>query len=712
MLRGNFMMTCISQVDPLIAVNWPGNCLCGPYLPNSLVRLGPDTLPPVDTTGYQSGQPIMRFSHTHLSGTGGGGRYGNIGVTPFIGPVRIGLDAYQPAAEMAAVGYYSVRLEPAGIHAELTSTPRAGVHRYHFPSGAAAGICIDAGAVVQVRGNKPGEWTGASTGGFVEWISDREVVGRADCRGGWGHQFPYSVFFYAQFDQAAKQRLVANQTGIVPGLATDGPNCRAVAGFETVPTVGLRVGISFVSLAKARAAVDREVGDRDFDAVRRAAEQVWEQALTVIKVTGGTADERKLFYTMLYRLLCMPTDLGVDDEFGLWQSGVRHFTDFCLWDSVRNANSLLGLFNPELAVALLNCLLDVAAHTGWFPDAWIAGHSAMVQGGSSVDILLCEAALKGLPGIDYEKALRQMRKNNEVESPDPWYFGRHLKDYQDQGYVSTSVKNCVSRHLEYAYQDWCIGALAAKLGQRDLAQTYFQNSRKVWNLWRADLKTFAPRQPDGNWVNPFDPTKCRKDSWNDPYFYEGTSWQWSFSVQQDFAGLVAHHGGAPAFLKHLDEFFDSGQHYSKETMLHVPYLYHYAGRPDRSADRVRDCLAKYFQPTRDGLRDNEDMGCQSAFYICSTMGLYPLMGQDLYWLTAPVFARTELQLGRAGKPLVIEAPRAGKYIVAAKLNGQPLERAWLRHAEIAGGGVLEFELADQPGSWATRQLPPSPGTAG
>ena len=702
----------LAQIDPFIAVNWPGNCLCGPYLPHSLVRLGPDTLPPVDTTGYRSGQPILCFSHTRVSGTGGGGRYGNIGVTPFIGPVRLGHDAYPPAEETAACGYYSVLLQPAGIRAELTSTPRVGVHRYTFPPGTEAGILLDVGAVIQVAGNKPGEWTGVSIGGFVEWISDRELVGRADCRGGWGHQFPYSVFFYAQFDQTPVQRIVANAAGIVPGICTDGPNCRALAGFGKIGTVGLKVGISFVSIAKARASVDCEVAGRDFDAIRHVAEETWRHRLAAIEIEGGTADERKLFTTFFTRLVCMPTDLGIDDEFPLWHSGVRHFTDYyCLWDSARNANSLIGLFDPELEVAMLNCLLDVADRTGWIPDAWIAGHSAMVQGGSSADILLCEAALKGLPGIDYEKALRQMRKNNEVESPDPWLHGRHLKDYTAHGFVSTATRGCVSRHLEYAYQDWCIGALAQKLGHEKLAETYFHHSRKLWNLWRDDLKTFVPRHPDGGWVDPFDPHFTQPDSWNNAHFYEGTSVQWSFNAQHDFAGLVARHGGAPAFLAHLDQFFDGGHHYSKETMLHVPYLYIYAGRPDRAADRVRECLAKYFQPTRDGLHDNEDMGCQSAFYMCSTMGLYPMMGQDLYLLTTPAFTRTTIQLGQSGRILVIDAPQAGpeaKYIVAAKLNGQPLNRAWIRHTEIAAGAHLEFELSSKPGSWGAGQVPPSP----
>ena len=710
-------MPLTDHVNPSIGIDGSGNCLIGPYLPFSLVRLGPDTLPPHPTNGYRSDRPIIRFSHTHVSGTGGAGRYGNIGVLPFTGPLRATPDATEREAETAAAGYYEATLVPSGIHAELTVTPRTGVHRYSFPDGAQANVLIDIAAVNQrlPSATDPNGFTPICTGGFVEFASPAEVIGRGDFHGGWGHGFAYSVYVYARFDRPSTARHVATANGLAGSVATDGPGCRAVATFGPAGRVELRVGISFVSVAKARASVERESAGQTFEHIRATADATWEQYLSRIVVEGGTSDQRTLFYTLFTRLVCMPSDLGVDDEFPFWHSGVRHFSEYyCLWDSVRNANSLIGLVDPDAEVGMLNCLLDVADHTGWLPDAWIAGHSAMIQGGSSADILLCEAALKELMGIDYSKALRQMRKNNEVESPDPYLYGRHLKDYRDLGFVSTQVrKNCVSRHLEYAYQDWCIGRLAAHLGQADVAADYTRSSRKLWDLWRDDIKAFAPRLPDGRWVASFDPDYALADSWNDPYFYEGTSRQWSFNTQHDFAGLVRRHGGDAAFARHLDDFFERprGGYGSKETMLHIPYLYLYAGRPDRTADRVRWALRTFFSTRRNGLHDNEDMGCQSAFYMASSLGLYPLMGQDLYWLTTPVFERSTLTLGRADRMLTIEASGASDdrpYVASATLNGKPLDRAWLRHSEIAGGGTLRFERSATPTAWGRAIPPPSP----
>jgi predicted alpha-1,2-mannosidase len=270
---------------------------------------------------------------------------------------------------------------------------------------------------------------------------------------------------------------------------------------------------------------------------------------------------------------------------------------------------------------------------------------------------------------------------------------------------------CVSKHLEYTYQDWCIGKLAEILGDSSLAEKNFEASKKVWNLWREDLKLFAPRKANGEFDYSFDPEFMRPDPWHDSNFYEASAWQWMYSVHHDFKGLIERCGGKEEFVCRLDRFFDEGHYHSKETMLHIPYLYIYAGIPEKTFERVRECLTKYYRNTRNGISDNEDMGCQSAFFMCSSMGIYPIMGQDLYMLTAPIFDRITLQMGKGGKQLEIKAKRKGledKYIVGARLNGEVLDRAWIRHEEIANGGILELTLDEKPNGWGNGELPPCP----
>lgn len=723
----------LEHINPFIGVDGNGECLPGPYLPLGLVRLSPDTVAPQKTNGYRTADPIRHFSHTHVAGTGGMSRYGNIGVLPFTGAPRLQVDPFERRHEQAACNYYAVTTAHTGIECELTATARVGVHRYRFPAGAQAHLLFDVGAVIQppFPGSHvdPNGWAPASVGGFVEFTSDRTLVGRGDYRGGWGHDEPYSVYFYAEFDTPATARRLGQAGSWLSGPAGgSGTHLAAVASFGDVGEVNLRVGVSYVSVAKARASVAREAAGRSFDDLRRAGEDAWRAVFDRMRVEGGSPAQRALFATSLMRLYCLPTDLGVDDEFSCWHSGVRHFSDFyCLWDSVRNANSLLSLIDPELGADLLNCLLDVGDKTGWVPDAWIAGHSAFLQGGCSAAILAGEAALKNQAGIDYPRALRLLRRDAEEVSPDPYYFGRHLPAYRDLGYVSADTPQCVSRHLEYSYQDWCLAQLAARAGDAEAARRLGDSSAKLWKLWRDDVCGFAPRNADGSWREPFSADHARCDSWNDPYFYEGSSREWSWHTLHDFAGLMQRMGGPEAFVAALDDFlqpddlhrsaFEPGKlwpftrYRSKETLLHVPYLYHYAGRPERSAEKVRWAMERFFQPQRDGLHDNEDMGCQSTFYLCAALGLAPVFGQDIYWLTTPVFTRSDIQVGPAGQRLVIEAPGAGPdrpYIASASLDGQPLERAWLRHAEIAQGAVLRLVLSAEPTPWGHGAPPPSP----
>ncbi|MFH1377703.1 MAG: GH92 family glycosyl hydrolase [Planctomycetota bacterium] len=709
------MPSLISYVDPFHAVDKGGNTLCGPYLPFAIARPGPDTWPPFNTqtNGYTSDGQIMRFSQNHVSGTGGASRYGNIAIMPFIGGLKTVAEPSDKADETASSGYYSVRLVPDNIRVAITSTARCARYRINYPSGKGANLLIDAGSAVRnyvssKRVNLP-----HSVGGFIEKTSDTEIVGRADIQGGWGHDFPYSIFFCAQTDKPIASHLVMDVQGPTDSPFVSGPNCKIALNFETTEELNLTIGISYVSVAKARESITRESANAEFDTVRKNAETIWEKALSQITVSGGADNDRSLFYTMFSRLLCMPGDLGIDDENPWWVSGVRNFTDFyCLWDSVRNANSLIALFNPDLHVDFMNCLLDVADHIGWLPDAWIAGHSAHVQGGSSADILFCESALKGIKGIDYAKALKQMRKNNEVVSPTPYLFGRYLEDYRDLGFVSTTVLNCASRHIEYSYQDWCIGRLAEQLGEPATAKTYYDSSRKLYNLWNDELKCFAPKDPKGNWAQPFDPYKPQRwDYWNDPHFYEGIAYEWSLTAIHDIAGIIERHGGRAAFIKHLDTFFDSILYHWKEMILHTPLLYHYAGRPDKSSAQVRRMLRKKYGLGREGMKENEDMGANSTYVMCAMMGLYPIMGQDVWLLTAPMFEKSEIKLGATGKTFVISAPGGSEtnaYITGAKLNGKDLNRAFLRHSEISGGGILELTVSDTATNWGQGDVPPSP----
>lgn len=726
----------VSLVNAFLGTKGAGNCLIGPYRPFGMVRVGPDSLFPNSNNGYQPGDTIQGFSHLHVSGTGGAPRYGHILLMPFCGrPQTNAIHPFfsvpygnntnaKPVDVEAKVGSFSCGFTKLGTSVKLTCTRHAGFHRYIFSGSGERNVLVDTGAALQGTIAPAGavsivqQWdsTTQCIGGYLQVNGPAEVYGRSDFRGGWGHDKPYSVYYHIHSRTPFSKVNLAQAGGLVPGgmdAAAAGAGCRVLLSYgDQTNSVELVVGISFVSIAQARQHVEQEVGTASLEEIRESCEAEWKGWLNRFRIQGGTDDQQVIFYSMLYRLLSMPTDLGVDNENPFWHAGVRQFTDwYCLWDSIRNANSLFHLFAPEFSVDTMNALLDIADHTGWLPDAHIAGHHAFQQSACAAEILFSEAAAKGLTGVDYSKALSYCRKNGETISPDVLVKGRYIDDYSQKGYLSTNVpKASVSRFLEYAYHDWCIARLAGFCGSHDVAARYGAASQQVWNMWRADKKMFWPRRPDGTWEEPVDPYRTIEDGWNDPFTYEGPLVSWSLNPLHDLHGLITRMGGNELFVNHLDWYFAQGFYQVKETRMHIPHLYTYAGRPDKAADCVRKTLNDSFRNAPDGLSDNEDMGCQSAYFICNAMGIYPVYGQTHYLLVPPVFDRIEVDYGETGDCLIITADRgatAGRYINAVMLNGKALNRAWIEHSEIARGGLLAFVLGDTPTDFGTSELPPN-----
>ena len=143
-----------SYVDPFIGTGGHGHTYPGPSLPFGMIQPGPDTrLTGWDgCSGYHyTDSRIFGFSHTHLSGTGIPD-YADVLLAPITGDVRLnnGADgkpgyssAFTHASEVARPGYYAVTLADYGVRAELTTTMRAGMHRYGFPKGKPAHVVLD-----------------------------------------------------------------------------------------------------------------------------------------------------------------------------------------------------------------------------------------------------------------------------------------------------------------------------------------------------------------------------------------------------------------------------------------------------------------------------------------------------------------------------------------------------------------------------------------
>lgn len=715
-----------AAVNVFVGADNNGNTVPGAAVPFGFVAFSPDTLKG-STNGYDSHSPLTGFSLTHVSGTGGNSKYGNFRVTPTIGAVDPRALGFARSDESGAPGFYATRIGEgeSAIKTELTAARMVGLARFTFPRGFQSNLLIEATSAVQLMGSGP-----KATAADVHIVDRKTIAGWASFTGGW-NAAPIKLYFAASFDRLPQSLGTFTATrgslAVQPGVGASGGDQRkdpsvklgGYARFDSTrnQTVTMKVAVSFVSEEQARVNLDQIAGF-DFDAQRQAAAGQWREALQKIDVEGGSDAARKNFYSALYRSHTMPHDLTGENVW--WKSGKPHYEDFyTLWDTFRTLHPLMTVIQPQRQRDMIVSLLDTYSHTGWLPDARIAGANGMTQGGSNSDVLIADAIVKDLGGFDRELAYKALLKNGDVDSPDPINEGRALGDYLQLGYMSLSETRSASRTLEYAYNDFAIAEVATALGKSDDAVRYLRRSGAWRALWDGSLGCIRPRYRDGGWLTPFDCHHVYPDNttaWWDAPFYEGSSAQYSTYVPHDVAGLIDRVGGDASFIAWLDRLFerrasDGGYDHGNEPNFLAAYLYVHAGRPDRTAERVRGVLENLYRPERGGLPGNDDAGAMSSWYVWSAIGLFPNAGQPFYYIGSPLFTRARIHLEQ-GRVFEISAPLASKerrYVVAARLNGKPIDRAWIGHDELAAGGVLELDMAEHPGAWATRFVaPPNP----
>ncbi len=711
-------------VDPFLGAAGGGNVFPGPVVPFGMIKPGPDMARPNGfnpNAGWDTTDAILGFSQTHVSGTGGGDKYGNVLVTPTSGAPSPLDSSSARTDEKASAGYYAVTLARYRVRAEISAARRSAIYVFHFPAGKPANLLFNVGHCL-VSGVATGENQSIS-GSRIKVLSPTQMEGSTSVTGGWNKQpNSYTVYFYAVTDSPAQT------WGTWTGSELDEDAKEAVGPAKTsngawlqfaaagARTVRMKIGISFLSVEQARRNVAAEIPGFDLEKVHAAAVAAWNQALSKVDIAGETPEQAQAFYTALYHAMLMPTDRTGENP--LWQSSEPYYDDYyAIWDIFRSSAPLLTLIAPQRETDIVRSLINIYEHDGWLPDARSGNYNGRTQGGSNAEFMLTDAYVKGLKGIDWKQALAAEIHDAEVPPSDHFKEGRGgLEDWHKLGYASlegTDRPGSVS--MEYAADDFEIALLAKGLGDTAAYRTYLARSGNWQNLWDADLSDggftgfIRPRHRDGSWLTPF--TAMDSCSWNGKTFYEGNSWTYSFFVPQNGAGLIAKMGGPATFVKRLDAFFDVPRRYDvgDEPGFLTPYLYIWAGRPDKTDARVRQIIAAHFGTGLKGLPGNDDSGAMSSWYAFGQMGIFPNAGQPVYLIGSPAFPRTTLHLA-GGKNFTIEARNlsaANIYVVAATLNGKPLDRAWLRHSEITAGGTLVLTMDSRPAHWGERNPPPS-----
>ncbi len=590
-------------VDPFIGTLGDGDVFAGACLPHGFVKLGPDTKHNSGAAGYKKNKDIEGFSHMHISGMGGP-MYGNIQLMPTTGTIDPLNHYSDKGEEIAETGYYKVALKKFNTVAELTTTAHAGFHRYSFPKNESSHILVDVGATLYGIAQNWG--SSQPVGGEVHIDPVKKVVyGFNTFKGGRSTTKPWNVYFYAIFDTKFDSFGTWADSVIHDGISDiTGNEIGAYLNFNTAQSeqVMVKVGISKISIQKAKENLSWEIPDWDFENIKILANASWEKELKKIEVKGMSEKNSRIFYTALYHALFAPADWTGENP--VFNYNRPYYEDFlCVWDIFRTVCPLLTLISTKEHTDMLNTLLDVYKHDGWLADAHSSLQREFTQVGSNTDVLFADAFAKKLKGIDYELAYQAVKKNatdsSYLQGKVPHAGRPSLSSYTKYHYVPVDgkFKITVSRTLEFVYNDYCAYQLAKGLGYKKDAALFKDRSLWYKNLWDDSLKSMRGKKMDGSWFTPFDPKKSETG----PNFYEGHAYTWSFSAPHDVKGLIKLFGGEKSFVDSLTNAVTNHyQAFNEPCMLQI-YLFVWAGRPDLTQKFVRKATIENFTDAYNGL---------------------------------------------------------------------------------------------------------------
>lgn len=725
------------EVDPRIGTGGDGHVFPGATVPFGMVQLSPDTAMPDFkhaykwAAGYQYNDPtIMGFSHTHFSGSGHSD-LGDVLLMPIAGDVK--LDAgdekvpgsgyrsrFDHATEVEQPGYYAVTLADYGVRAELTASRRVGWHRYTFPVGKPAHVLLDLRPSIY-------DYPGKVLWSNVQVRADGVVTG---CRTTRGWAPGRELCFAMRFNQPMTSRELYNrETDVIykgfkgPGNQaqdTNAQNGRALVGVFDFGALQqpllVKVAISSVSEANAVANLDHDGQGWNFDQRRSDALAAWNAALAPIDVDGSKT-LRTQFYTALYHTMMAPTlSMDVNGDYRGPDHQVHHadgydfYSSWSMWDVYRAQQPLLILLHPDRTVDFVRSLIAAqqASPFGMLPVWAYQGLETWCMTGYHAVAIIADAYVKGIRGYDADKALKAM-----VATATYGDYG-DLADYMKLGYVPIDKEaEGGSKTQEYAYDDWAIAQMAKAMGKHDIYDSFEKRAGYWRNVWDPKTGFMRARLSSGAFREPFDPASA---GYGDDYT-EANAWQYSWYVPQDVAGLITAMGGDQAFTHKLDELFDAkvdpsifknveditgliGWYaHGNEPSHHIAYLYDYAGAPWKTQQRLKQIMDNEYGPGPAGLIGNDDLGQMSAWYIFTALGFYPVTpASDEYAIGRPFVPRAAIHLPHGRTFTITAAPfdNAHPYVGAVTLNGKPLDRVYLKHADILAGGELHFTMQAQP----------------
>ena len=618
------------------------------------------------------------------------------------------------AAELSRPYVYSISVPELGVDAAVTGTERAGILRFTFKLAGEAWISVQNNAR-------------AGDGELDADAGQGTVTGSNQARriyAGWGKLAGFAGHTFVEFDHpftvGGSWAGAELHPGRVRQAATAAPSgLYLIFRVKAGESVTARVGTSFVSVEEAQKNLRVEIPDFNFARVEQVTHTAWDAQLGKIEIKAN-ANDRRIFYTAFYHASQLPNLFDdVDGSYPGFNGGTtietargfHYYDDFSAWDTFRALHPLLTLIDRRRSADMAQSLVAKGEQGGYLPifPAWNSYTSEMI--GDHAAVIIADAYLKGIGGIDIDSAWRLM-KQNATQTPasiDEYREGkgrRALASYLQYGYIPLEDKvpdafhkqEQVSRTLEYAYDDFVLAELAHKLGKTD-DEAVFRKRAANWRNVLDPATGFARgRHADGSWVEPFDPGKPAA------YITEGLPFQYTFFVPQDLPGLIAFEHGNHAFVAKLDELFAKGYYdHGNEPSHQITYLYDWAGAAWKTQLHVDEVRRQWYKDEPGGLAGNDDAGQMSAWYILSALGFYQVTpGVPRYAIGSPLLDEAVLHLdnGHSFRILTHKSVAHAPFVQSATLNGKPLNRFLIGYDEIMAGGTLEFWMSDKPNpSW-------------
>ena len=739
----------VSYVNPFCGTEGGGYLYPGASMPFGMIQWSPDTGPIKTPGGYNySDTLIYGFSLTHLSG--GGSYYGSdfdfiplLTSNDIFPPVRTDSfpESFSHENEAARPGYYSVKLDN-GIKVSLTVTKRTGFGKFVFPPSAEPTLVINAGSNVN----------GTSQASVCIDPPLRSISGSAAGGHFLGHPDVRTIYFYAVFSRPFYSfGAWSDSTNRRKHTSAQGMTAGAYVTFSRTEhersrkdrVIFAKVGISYVSAANAKMNLESELRSafscKAFQRTVSTASGIWNSWLNKIQVSGGTAADRKTFYTMMYHALLEPNVcsdangeyMGYDGK--LHTIGKDHavYADFSGWDIYRSECQFLAMIAPKEAGDMAQSLLLDYEQGGTFPRWGVPGMDSGVMLGDPAAPMIADFYSFGARDFDVKAALAGLVRaatDTSVYAPRSGTYERnglsgylkygYVPEYRGQPYLYYAIYASVSATLEYAIDDFAVAQLARVLGDGPDYHLLMKHSMNWTNLYNPETGYIQMKRRDGSWARDFADNVLKYD---DAQAYdEGTASQYVWMVPFDLKGLAQKMGGLKITTARLDTFFtelNAGMnsryaYLGNEPCLGAPWIYDFLGEPYQTQQVVRKAITTLYSYRPDGYPGNDDLGEMSSWYIWGSLGMYPeIPGNDCLVLGSPLFPRIVLHLKNGNVTIIGNgAGNSAPYVQSLHVNGMKWDKPWIEFSDISQGGILTYDLGPFPnkvwGSLSTN-APPS-----